>query len=153
MAAARPPHLRWQAIALVIAGGTLGAASREGITLALPSLGDFPIAIFLVNVVGAFLLGLLLETLTRRGVASHRAAQLRAMLGTGFCGGFTTYSALAVDTVLLGGGGQLGLALVYALGTVALGACATWAGLALGSKFGDGAEGTTTVNPNVVPGS
>ena len=154
MGAARPPHLRWQAIALVVVGGTLGAASREGIILALPSIGDFPVAIFVVNVLGAFLLGLLLESLTRRRTAGHRAAQLRALLGTGFCGGFTTYSALAVDSVLLGGNGQLGLAVAYALGTVVVGACATWAGIALGASLGGGradAAGSASGNPEGVP--
>lgn len=128
----RPPHLRWAAIALVALGGTVGVAAREALTLVVPTLGALPLAIALVNLLGAFLLGLLYEALTRADPARSTARRLRLLLGTGFCGGFTTYSALAVDTALLLGDGKTGTAAVYALGTVLLGACATWAGIVVG---------------------
>lgn len=128
----RPPHQRAAPIALVALGGTIGVATREVLTLLVPTLGGLPVAIGLVNLLGAFLLGVLYEALTRPAGERPAARTLRLLLGTGFCGGFTTYSALAVDTALLLGDGQLGAAAGYALGTVLLGACATWGGIALG---------------------
>ncbi|RZU65668.1 CrcB protein [Microterricola gilva] len=128
----RPPHLRWAAIALVALGGTVGVAAREVLTLIVPTLGALPLAIAIVNLFGAFLLGLLYEALTRADPTRSTARSLRLLLGTGFCGGFTTYSALAVDTALLLGDGELATAAAYALGTVVLGACATWGGIAIG---------------------
>lgn len=52
------------------------------------------------------------------------------MVGTGFMGGFTTYSALAADTAGLLGGGRVGVGIAYGLGTVLVGGLATWAGIA-----------------------
>ena len=142
-----------QSLILVGLGGSLGAAAREGLVLAIPNDGGLPWAILLANIVGALILGLLLSALTRH--ASHhpsptppshggmlpRRRSLQLLLGTGFCGGFTTYSTLAVGVVLLGGSSGLGLAAAYGLGTVAAGALATWAGLALGT--GTGTRGGT----------
>ena len=71
-----------------------------------------------------------------RHIANHTAAQgnhrLSLLLGTGLLGGFTTYSALAVDTVQLLRTDQTGLAAAYALGTLLLGALATWLGIVIG---------------------
>lgn len=131
----RPPHLRWGPIALVVIGGALGVASRETISLLVPSLGALPVAIAAVNIFGAFLLGYLYEALTRAQGPIRSAANLKLLLGTGFCGGFTTYSALATDTVLLLHDGLPALAFAYALGTIVLGACATWAGIAVATTF------------------
>ena len=67
---------------------------------------------------GAFALGVLLEWLAVHGSdVSHRRAE-RLLLGTGFLGGFTTYSALAVESEGLLRDGRVGLAATYALGTV-----------------------------------
>lgn len=98
--------------ALVFVGGALGSLARYGLALALPGLW----ATWTVNIVGSFALGLLL---------GRRPAQpLRLLLGTGFLGGFTTYSAFAHDMVSLGfvAGPVLGLAagaLQIAMGLVA----------------------------------
>ncbi|MFJ6416278.1 fluoride efflux transporter FluC [Paeniglutamicibacter sp. NPDC091659] len=130
----RPNHLKWRMWAVVAVGGTFGAVSREAFSLFIPAVGDLPVAIAIVNILGAFLLGFLYEALTRPGISGDRASRLKLLLGTGFCGGFTTYSSLAVDTALLGINGRSGTALFYVLGTVVLGACATWAGLVAGSR-------------------
>jgi len=121
----------WRSIAVVLLGGTVGTALREGMTLAVPRIDGVPIATVGVNVAGAFALGVLLEHLARRGPESGRARDLRLLLGTGVLGGFTTYSALAVDTVLLASGGSVGIAVLYALGTLVLGGVASWAGIAV----------------------
>lgn len=132
--AARPSHLRWGPLWLVALGGAIGASAREGVALLIPPLCQLPIAIPIVNIVGAFLLGYLYEAVTRLGPGDSRAKNLKLLLGTGFCGGFTTYSSLATDTAVLNSHGQLGLAFGYALGTVILGALATWAGIVIAAR-------------------
>ncbi len=132
LAPARGPlHLRISSIALVILGGTAGTAAREAVSLALEPVDGIPAAILAVNLAGAFLLGLLLEALVRGGPDLGRRRALRLLVGTGFMGGFTTYSTLAVDTALLLGDGAVPSGLGYALGTVFVGALATWCGIAV----------------------
>lgn len=133
----RASHLNWRHLGLVVIGGTFGTAAREGLTLAIPGINALPTTTLMINIVGAFLLGLLLESLVRAGSDEGARRTLRLMLGTGFCGGFTTYSAFAVDAMLLfegdwpAGGPTTGVALIAA--TVLIGAAATWAGIAVAS--------------------
>ena len=134
-ALSRPVHLRWQYLALVFAGGTVGTALRELLAISVPPVAGVAVVIVGINVVGAFLLGLLLETLARSGPDDGRRRQLRLLLGTGVLGGFTTYSALATDTSLLLADERLGTALLYALGTVVVGAITAWAGIACGAAL------------------
>jgi CrcB protein len=77
-----------------------------------------------INVTGAFALGLLTAVLTRRAETA-RSRDLRQLLGTGVLGGYTTYSTFAVQAVD-------GSAVVLTLATAAVGLAAAWAGLALG---------------------
>ncbi|MGO4102407.1 CrcB family protein [Leifsonia sp. YAF41] len=144
-AATRPSHLRWGPLGLVALGGAVGASAREVVSLLVPDLGALPIAIPIVNIVGAFLLGYLYEAVTRLGHGDSRAKNLKLLLGTGFCGGFTTYSSLATDTAVLNANGHLGLAFVYALGTVILGAFATWAGIVLAAQMNSRRTATDSV--------
>jgi len=134
MSSGRPAYLRWASIGLVAIGGLFGAGSREGLSLVIPKLGEVPIVIAIVNVVGAFLLGYLYEAVTRLDSAKPTGKNLKLLLGTGYCGGFTTYSSLATDTAVLFRDGYIWQGVVYALGTVVVGACATWAGIALASS-------------------
>lgn len=129
----RAVHLRPPMIAVVGLGGAVGTAAREALVLAVPDVGGLPVAILLINVAGAFALGLLLEVLLRTGPDAGRRRLIRLGAGTGFCGGFTTYSTLAVGTAALLPGGTTGLALAYAVGSVLLGALASWAGIAVGA--------------------
>ena len=115
---------------VVCVGGTLGTAVRVATTPPHAPTA-FPVATFVINVLGVGLLGLLVERLAR-GPRGPRERQLGLLLGTGFLGGFTTYSALAVDTVQLLRNGTTGLAIAYALGTLLLGAAATWLGIIAG---------------------
>jgi CrcB protein len=78
---------------LVALGAAVGAPLRFAVASALDA-ERFPRGTLAVNVVGSFLLGLLVAA----GASGHWAA----LLGTGFCGGFTTYSAFAVQTHRLG---------------------------------------------------
>lgn len=129
----RPLHLRLPSLALVCAGGTLGTAAREAISLAVPPIAGIPVAIFGINILGAFLLGMLLESLARRGPDHGRRRTARLLLGTGVMGGFTTYSALATESASLLGGGAATSGIAYGILTVLVGAAATWAGIAAGS--------------------
>jgi CrcB protein len=130
----QPIHLRPSMLAVVLVGGAIGTAAREGLALAIHPVGGLPLAILLINVVGAFVLGVLLEALARRGPDVGRRRLVRLAVGTGFCGGFTTYSALAVGTAELLRSGTTGLALGYAIGSVLVGAVAAWAGVLVGSR-------------------
>lgn len=128
-----PVHLRPAFLAVVAAGGVVGTAAREGLVLAIPDVGGFPVAILGINILGAFLLGVVIEALTRSGPDEGTRRLVRLAVGTGFCGGFTTYSALATATAVLLAHGSTGTAVAYGLGTVLIGGLATWGGIALGA--------------------
>lgn len=124
-----PVHLTPFFIALVATGGTLGSLSRYGVEQLAGTPGGRPAGTLTVNLVGAFALGVLLEWLAVRGSdRSHRRA-VRLLIGTGFLGGFTTYSALAVETDGLLRDGRVALAIAYALTTVVVGLLASLAGV------------------------
>src|SRR3990170_1625155 len=132
--AAGRPHpvtLRWRFLALVAVGGAVGTALRELVSLAIPPVSGVPVAILGINVIGALSLGVLLEALARRGPDEGVRRDLRLLLGTGVLGGFTTYSALATDTARLVEAGEASIAAGYTLGTLVIGALATWVGIAL----------------------
>ena len=122
-AAPGPLSLSPTSLALVWVGGTVGTAARYFTGRAVPHLLGVPVDTLAVNLLGAFALGLLLEGL------GNRRARLRLLLGTGFLGGFTTYSALAFDTVLLARSGQSGHAIGYAAATLLLGVAASAVGV------------------------
>ena len=111
-----------------------GTAGRYLLTEALPSWHGVPVATLGANLAGAFVLGTLVAALARRGPDEGLRRATRLLLGTGFLGGFTTYSSLAVETDALLRGGQAALGLTYALGTVVLGALAAAAGILLASR-------------------
>jgi fluoride exporter len=137
---ARPRHLQWRAWLIVAAGGAVGAAAREALSLSIPPVGGVPVTIALINICGAFLLGYLYEALTRRPAGDSTGRNLRLLLGTGFCGGFTTYSSLATDAAVLAHHGHHWLAVLYTVGTVLLGAAATWAGIVTASRANERAS-------------
>ncbi|MFN3601869.1 MAG: fluoride efflux transporter FluC [Dietzia sp.] len=118
------------AVALVALGGAAGSGLRATVAMSFPGhpLG----ATLAVNIVGAFLLGMVLEwstTSDERG-GERRRARVRLLLGTGVCGGFTTYSAVTEHAAELLRDGDAGIAAAYVLGTLVLGAVATLAGVA-----------------------
>lgn len=140
MTAAAPgrsaPHQQFSTILLVALGGAIGTGVREAISLAVPPVDGVPLAILGINVVGAFLLGVLLERLLLAGSDTGRRRSMRLFLGTGILGGFTTYSALASDSGVLLLDGRAPIALLYALGTVVLGASASWLGIVVARRTG-----------------
>jgi CrcB protein len=125
----RPVHLRARSVGLVWLGGALGTAARYGLTQHVATLRTVPVGTVMVNVAGSFVLGLLLERLLRAGEDAGSRRDLRLLAGTGFLGGFTTYSTLATDTVALLAADHPVLAAAYAVGTLLLGSLAALLGL------------------------
>lgn len=117
-----------------MAGGAIGTLGRYAVGLTLPEWGGMPWPTFLVNILGAFLLGLLLERLVRAGPDAGSRRAVRLFAGTGILGGFTTYSTFAVgaDGLFAAGGAWIGIA--YAVATVIVGAAASLAGIAVGAQ-------------------
>lgn len=126
----RPAHRSPANIALVAGGGAIGTGLRYGLTLVMPPMAGIPVAIFTVNVVGAFILGLLLEALSEFGPDHGWSRRLRLGIGTGVMGGFTTYSTLATDNVTLAHASPM-IALAYGVGTVLIGGLASAVGIAV----------------------
>jgi len=118
--------------AVVALGGAVGTAVRYEIERRLPTAdGAWPIATLLVNLIGAFALGLLLVSLRRQGRDAGGLRFIRLLAGTGFLGGLTTYSALALETNLLAQHQAGLLAIVYPAVTVGAGLVATLVGIFL----------------------
>jgi CrcB protein len=110
----------------VAAGGAVGSVARYLTTLALASVtAAFPYATLLVNVGGAFLIGVFGRVFS----GSDHDPVLRLALTTGLCGGFTTFSAMSAETVALVQQGRAGRAALYVLLSLALGFGATAIGL------------------------
>lgn len=137
----RPLHRQPACLVLVLVGGMAGSLARWGVGQALPVTDGWPTATLLVNLTGAFLLGLLLTALRRRGpdVGPRRVARL--LLGTGFLGSFTTMSALAVESLLLAEASGWALALVYLTVSLLGGVLAAWLGLLAGLRVAPGGTG------------
>ncbi|MDG1572298.1 fluoride efflux transporter CrcB [Robiginitalea sp. M366] len=104
---------------LVILGGGIGSGLRYLVSQYLnPLISGFYLGTFLVNVVGCLLIGLLLGTTLRTGSTNPAQA---ALLATGFCGGFTTFSTFGLEQFLLLKQGSYLPFLAYSLGSIALG--------------------------------
>ncbi len=117
-------------VLLAAAGGAIGAAGRYLTGLwALRYFGfGFPWGTLIVNVVGSFLMGLLVAYILWRGAESDA---LRVFLATGVLGGFTTFSAFALDFTVLMERRELASALAYLFANVGLSLAAIFAGLAM----------------------
>lgn len=109
-------------LAAVFIGGALGTAARAEVALALPARGGhWPWATFIVNLTGAFLLGLFSTRLQERLPLS---AYRRPLLGTGICGGLTTFSTMQLELLHMLDRSHVTLALVYGLSSVVAGVVA-----------------------------
>lgn len=113
----------------IAGGGAVGAAARfyaDG-ALSARCRSDFPLAILTVNVLGSLILGVLTGLVLFHGAADR----WRDVLGTGFCGGFTTFSTTSYAGVRLAQQQRPVLAALNVLGTLALCTAAAGAGMAL----------------------
>jgi CrcB protein len=115
---------------MVAVGGFVGAPSRylldRAINLRFES--DLPWGTFLVNMSGSFTLGLL----TGLSLSNHLSPLAKALLGTGFCGAYTTFSTFTFETVRLLEVGQILEAFLNAIVSLAMGLAGAGAGLAIG---------------------
>jgi CrcB protein len=111
-------HDRRELIA-IFAGGALGGGLRTGLAdLAPTHTGHWPWATFAVNLVGCFLLGYFVTRLQERlPITAYR----RPLLGTGICGGLTTFSTFQLELLRMLDRGDVGLALLYAAASVIAG--------------------------------
>ncbi|HEY4268665.1 MAG TPA: CrcB family protein [Galbitalea sp.] len=118
------------AVVAVLIGGALGTAVRAGLDLWIQH-GDheFPLDTLLINIVGSLLLGFLVAR-----VWPVAPVWVRAGVGPGLLGGFTTFSAVMASMVTLAAGGQVLLALLYIVATLVLGFGAAALGLVLGRR-------------------
>ena len=111
----------------VALGGALGAMARLGVNILAGRLTALPLGTLAVNVAGCLAMGLLASVLALRG-----GQHLAPLLLTGVLGGFTTFSAFALDTLVLWERGAAGLAMGYVAASVLLSLAAVAAGLTIG---------------------
>lgn len=128
--AAPPTAFRRRVTLLTVigAGGAIGAAARYGITLAIPPRMDaYPFGTFLVNVVGTVILGAVVA-LPADWLAAHELT--RPAIGTGFCGGLTTFSTMSLE-IYQRSSAHSTLAAVYAVTSLLAAPACAWAGFSL----------------------
>lgn len=115
---------------LIALGGGVGSVCRYyGQLLVVRYFAQpFPLGTLLVNVLGCLLIGLFYALAERGTIASP---EMRLLLTTGFCGGFTTFSTFSYETLTLLENGHYALVALYVAGSVLLGLFATFAGVAL----------------------
>jgi CrcB protein len=117
----------------VLCGGGIGSLIRYLFTRAVNEKydGHFPLATFLINVSGSFLIGLLMVVSDREDLVHPN---FRPLLVTGLLGGYTTFSAFEWEVFALGRSGN-SLAFVYAISSVITGWIACWAGVLLARRL------------------
>ncbi|WP_370949215.1 CrcB family protein [Amycolatopsis sp. cg5] len=116
-------------LAVIAAGGAIGACARYGATLLWPTEATaFPWTTLAINVTGSALLGFVLVLIIERATVH---ALVRPFVGTGIIGGYTTFSTYAVDAQRLIGNGHAVTAMIYLMTTILTALAAVWAGAAL----------------------
>jgi fluoride exporter len=120
--------------ACVAAGGILGSVARWVVSLLIPVVSAFPFATLFVNVTGSFIIGFY-STLSGPDGRLFATTRQRQFVMTGFCGGYTTFSAFSLETVRLLRGGMNHTALLYIAVSVATWLVAVWLGHMLASRL------------------
>jgi fluoride exporter len=113
------PKLDWRELAAIFGGGFLGALARVLLIEVAPVMsGSWPWATFAANIAGTLLLGYFVTRLQERlPVSAYR----RPLLGTGLCGALTTFSTMQLEVLRMLDAGRTGLAVAYALASIAAG--------------------------------
>ncbi len=114
-------------ILLVGLGGALGSMLRYAVAVWFKH-ASFPLATFLVNIIGSFIIGLVFAYALRN---ESFALNWRIFLAAGICGGFTTFSAFSLESMQLLQQQRIGLFFLYVIGSLLLGLAATWLGYTL----------------------
>lgn len=117
-------------ILLVLAGSAAGGSLRYITSLMIQSKNNsqFPWGTFLINLIGCFVIGMVYALAARNATT---ASDIRLLLATGFCGGFTTFSAFAFENLELFKSGMHLTALLYIILSVVLGILAVVLGASL----------------------
>ena len=117
-------------VGLIAVGGAVGAVARYGVgkSVRFTAPSAFPWQTFVVNVTGAFAIGLLLALAARHSWPGW----WRPLLAVGVLGGYTTFSSFSLEAVELAMRGRFGLAAAYVGGSVALGLAACFVGIMVG---------------------
>jgi CrcB protein len=111
-------------LAAIFAGGVLGAVARAALVRAFPAAPTaWPWATFVANLSGAFLLGYFVTRLQER---LPQSTYRRPLLGTGFCGAYTTFSTMQVELLRMLDHDRYGLAVGYAAASLVAGLFAIW---------------------------
>ena len=119
-------------VLLVFLGGGAGSVLRFLVSKNLNPVTGLPLGTLLVNVLGSLFIGVILGLGLRQEMLSPNATLL---LATGFCGGFTTFSAFSYENqALLKAGDYLNFG-IYSAGSIVLGIAAVLAGLWLSRSF------------------
>lgn len=112
-------QLDWRELVAIFTGGIIGALARAVLVESFPvEPGEWPWATFIANLLGAFALGYFATRFQERLPLS---AYRRPLLGTGFCGAFTTFSTMQIELVRMLEVGDAGLAAAYACLSIAAG--------------------------------
>jgi len=123
------PAIDRRELVSIFAGGALGALLRVWIGEHFDSAPDaWPWAVFAINVSGSFALGYVATRLQERlPLSTYR----RPLLGTGFCGAYTTFSTMQVEVLNIIDAHRYGLAAAYAAASIAAGYTAIWVATAV----------------------
>jgi fluoride exporter len=119
-------------ILIVALGGSLGSIARYigAKTIDSHFNANFPAGTFSVNIIGSFAIGIIYAIVARKTGSDNWAL----FLGTGFCGGFTTFSAFAFENISLINQRMAMTSILYIVSSVALGLLAVVGGMALGKS-------------------
>ncbi len=112
---------------LVGLGGAAGSMLRYTFSVWFKH-ASFPLATFLVNIIGSFIIGLVFAYALR---SESFATNWRLFLAVGICGGFTTFSAFSLESLAMLQQQRIGMFFAYVLGSLLLGLAATWLGYSL----------------------
>lgn len=106
---------------LVGLGGAFGAISRYSMGLLLNHhLGSFPIATFICNILGSLLIGIVTALLVKNYILGDYSMYIKALVVTGFLGGFTTFSSFSLDFMTLIQSCEYLYALIYSFLSIVL---------------------------------
>ncbi|OSZ79474.1 hypothetical protein CAP35_14845 [Chitinophagaceae bacterium IBVUCB1] len=121
-----------RSLLLVGLGGAAGSILRYVVSIFISKqyAKPFPLATFIVNIVGCFLIGLLFGYVQKN---NNQQGDIWLLLATGFCGGFTTFSAFALENVNLMKGQLSITALLYVVASVVVGILLCRVGITLSS--------------------